>query len=333
MVSSDTKGRVKGSSITGMILLLLLVVAGLAFQFLPEPPEQHYEGVALEPGVFYASSRLPEPAGLKWLVSTTAGKIDLNSSPAPPLTRDARYVILVHGHEAPEQRVATYFADLAAHLAHTTDRRLVIYDWTSVDPNFDRALQRSESRKQARGLIALNSGVPGRDPAAQWPASSYRVDRMYASSSGAKGLSALIGVLSASGAKSIALAGHSMGCYVIAQTFLAYPDAAARVNEVIMLAPDVKGTLWDEPRLRSPKFAGTRFDIFYSPSDLVLRVLSTTMNFGSRLGATGASGALPLPANVDLHDATPLIPDGAEVHGWYKTAAGAQALDLAGLLK
>ena len=330
--------RMEQARATEVAATTVIFAAIIAFVFLvrlyPEPAETHYDGVRLDTDAIYVSSRLWDEGGLRWL-SQSDREVTLDIA-MPQLAPGARYVVLVHGHDAPENRLASYFHDIVRDTARLSGRKVIIYDWTSVDTNFDIALQRSESREAAWALNALSFNGPVRDPAVtagQWQAASYRLDQTYASASGAAGLAALLEALATTGAKDIELLGHSMGCRVIAETFRQYPTAATKVERVIMLAPDVSSALWDDPKLRASDLAKTKFEVFYSRHDDILRLLSTTANLEHRLGATGASGSLPLPANVILHDVSALTETASDVHGWYKTKAGADRLNLTALLR
>lgn len=265
--------------------------------FMPPP----YAGVALQPGVVYVSARRFETNGLETLAAN-GETIDL--APWSTQRLGARLkpsvTVLVHGYNAQEHKVATYFAELASYLQSAGDYRgtVVVFDWPALGVPLDElpTTQRVQLDMQMMGQ--------NRPTQAGYELAMYGLAQRQAQGIGARSFLALLDALSRGGARTINVVAHSMGCYLIAEALKLHPATASQIASMIWLAPDVDEDIVDEPWFHEA-IAHLRngLTVQYSQNDTVLTRLSRIANGTRRLGATGL-GAHALPPKMEFVDMT-----------------------------
>lgn len=267
--------------------------------FMPLP----YAGVALQPGVVYVSARRYETHGLEML-SANGNAIDLAGWSADGIGGLVKpnVTVLVHGYNAQEHKVATYFAGLASFLQSEGKYQgtIIVFDWPAVGTPFD------ELPTAQRVQLDMHMMGQNRPTQAGYELAMYRIDQSKAESIGAPSFLALIDALSKTGGRSrtIDVVAHSMGCYLVAEALKLRPGAAAQMSSMIWLAPDVDQAIVDEPWLRDA-VAGLQngLTVLYSMNDTVLTRLSRIANWSGRLGATGPGSHTP-PMKTEFVDMT-----------------------------
>lgn len=319
-------------------VVCLLGLAGLVVLYfiIPDPQEVYYQDVVLPDDVSFASSRIWDRSGLQWLVQS--GKhVSLEKQLPDRIASRHKFIVLVHGHEAPQSMIASYFTGLIDYYRSVAgdEHHVIVYDWTSVDPFYYRAIGKAESRDQASKLHALCAGSPtcASDIVGRWRLASYGVDRSYAELSGARGLAELLRLLKRDATIAVDIVGHSMGCLVIVEAMKNDPDVFSGVRNIILLAPDVSSDMFDDSALRAALSGVNSLQVFYSGNDHILRALSAVANWRYRLGSSGPTGELPLPANVMTRNVTDTFGTDALVHSRYVTREGAVLMELSNLLR
>jgi pimeloyl-ACP methyl ester carboxylesterase len=261
-----------------------------------------YEGVALQPGVVYVSARRFETSGLEALAANGEA-IDLMpwSAGQPP---DARLkpdiTVLVHGYNAQEHKVATYFATLASYLRSEDGYggTVLVFDWPALGVPLD------ELPTTQRVQLDMNMMGKNRPTQLGYELAMYGLDQRQAHGIGARSFLVLLDALSAGGARTINVVAHSMGCDLVAEALKLRPATASQVSSVIWLAPDVDEAVVDAPWFHD---AVARLQnglvVQYSQNDTVLTRLSRLANGTRRLGATGQGAHTP-PAKMSFVDMT-----------------------------
>ncbi|WP_072394987.1 alpha/beta fold hydrolase [Hyphomicrobium sp. CS1GBMeth3] len=267
--------------------------------YLKPPP---YAGVTLQPGVVYVSARRFETQGLERLAAN-GESVDLTPW-WPGDQRDTHLkpdvTVLVHGYNAQEHKVATYFTELAAHLQSEGgyDGTIVVFDWPALGTPLD------ELPTAQRVQLDMNMMGANRPSQASYELAMYGLDQRQAQGIGARSFLALLDLLSTSGAHTINVVAHSMGCYLVAEALKLRPGAATRIASMIWLAPDIDEAVTDAPWLRTAvDRLQNGLTVLYSRSDTVLTRLSRLANGTERLGATGAGTHTP-PSKMVFVDMT-----------------------------
>jgi pimeloyl-ACP methyl ester carboxylesterase len=339
MTTKDRHVEVLAATLAGIGAVIFfggLIVLPYYLRELFPPRDVYYQNVTLPDGISFASSRAWEKHGLQWLSQTT-NEVLLRKEPPEVINSHKKFIIFIHGHEAPQPTVATYFEGLIDYYKslRREEHHIIVYDWISVDPYIERAKQNQESYREAYDLYSICAGRTATcdaDVLGQWRAASYRLDRNHAQSSGALGLVALLRIVKRDPNTAITIIGHSMGCVVIAEAMKRHPDIFSTVRNVIMLAPDVASNIFDDEIFGAAVSGIGGLHIFFSNNDNVLRVLSAGANLSGRLGALGPTGKLPLPSIVQQHDLTDIFGVNTNVHSRYLTREGASLMGLGSIL-
>lgn len=277
-------------------LLVTIAYVQVAY-FAPEP----YAGVKLQQGVQYASARRFETHGLEAL--TAAGdKVEAKAWVAPSLDRGARSAatILIHGYNAQDGKVATYFADLAATLRDNPDRSgpLIVFDWPAIAVPFDELPTSDRVRRDMYSYTKNTWSQPA------YEFNAYKIDQRKAESVGATAFVALLASLTERPDTTVHVVAHSMGCYLLARAMQQQTAAFSRVGAMVWLAPDVDATVVDEPWFRQA-VSELRIGLFvhYSRNDTTLALLSRAANGVARLGEIGRNaggGTIAKLAYIDM---------------------------------
>jgi esterase/lipase superfamily enzyme len=272
-----------------------LAAVGFVYEryVLPTP----YAGVTLQQGIRYVSARRFEQNGLEDLI-VNGSRITLEKwTPDSIAASGAQTVtIFVHGYNAREAKVATYFSGLLSELQERRPRGhpLIVFDWPSIAIPLDELPASQRVRIEAMG-----------SPAAQLPyeASMYAADRRQADSVGRPALLKLLESLQAFPATvRINIVAHSMGCHVVASAMLARPAAFARVSKVIWLAPDVDQAIVAQKTFLAALPVGMRLSVLHASTDTLLGSLSALANGTPRLGASGPPLGWAPPGNIEFID-------------------------------
>lgn len=269
--------------------------------FTPPP----YAGVTLEPDVSYVSARRFETHGLETLtvngktidlVPWTADRLDTSLGPT--------VTVLVHGYNAQEHKVASYFAELTSYLRSNGpyEGAIVVFDWPAAGTPLDEL--------PAAQRIQLDMQNPASQPG--YELAMYGADQQRAADTGARSFLSLIDGLSTAPARTIVVIGHSMGCYVLAEAMKRAPSITSRIASMVWLAPDVDQAILDQPwfHTAADRMKGG-LHVYFSRNDTVLKRLSRFANGTPRLGATGAGATRKPPGNVELIDMTADLPGNA----------------------
>ena len=278
--------------------------------FTPKP----YAGVKLQDGVVYVSARRFETHGLEAL--TAAGDaVEAKAWVAPAGARDARSTatVLIHGYNAQEGKVATYFADLAVSLRNDANGSgpVIVFDWPAIAVPHDELPTSDRIRRDMYSFTKNTWSQPAYD------FSMYKFDQRKAESVGATALVALLASLTERPGTTVHVIAHSLGCYLLARAMQQQPAAFSQVGSMIWLAPDVDATAIDEPWFRHVLGKlGTGLFVHYSRNDTTLAVLSRAANGVPRLGAVGRNTSGDPVPKLEFFDLT--VDLGTDhVHGGY----------------
>ena len=299
----------------------LAAVMGVAWVaqtfFAPKP----YDGARLQAGVTYVSSRQFETAGLQSL-SDDGRRITLSAWDAVARqSLQPRVVVLVHGYNAREEKVGTYFADFVTGLREHArfGGSFLVFDWPSLAVPFDELPTSTRLQYEMRRPQGANQ------PA--YELTVYGIDRRQALTVGAPSFAALLDDLAAAKVTRIDVVAHSMGCLVVAAAMQKDPGLLARVHSLVWLAPDVDAAAVAEPWFRAA-VASLKggLAVLHSRNDRLLALHARFANGASRLGAGGPPDGAAVPPRVTFSDLTEQL--GKEnVHGAYLARTG-PALDL-----
>jgi esterase/lipase superfamily enzyme len=285
--------------VLGFGLVACALFMGLAYLYISvfQPPP--YAGVKLQQGVVYISARRFETHGLEVLTE------DADAITAKPIaeglsaTRLASNVtVLVHGYNAQEHKVATYFADLVDGLK-SDNASIVVFDWPAAGVPFD------ELPASQRVQLDMRMMGQNRPSQASYELAMYSLDQGTAKGVAATAFLQLVGTLARSGAQRLNVIGHSMGCLVIAEAMRRQPELFSSISAMVWLAPDVDEAVLGEPWFRNAvQKLGRGLSVHFSRNDTILSRLSKVANLSSRLGATGGRSTHDPPPNVTLVDMT-----------------------------
>ncbi len=288
-----------------------------------------YAGVNLQDGVIYVSARRYETHGLEVLAENGA-TIDLR--PWNSVTDGGRLkpgvTVLVHGYNAQEHKVATYFADLVSQVqsdAHS-EGSLIVFDWPARGVPFD------ELPASLRIRLEMQMGDRASPGQLSFDFNMYKGDQRTAETAGAQSFLALLAALSQAGDRTVHVVAHSMGCYLLTHALKQKPEAFSRVSDLVWLAPDVDEAVVTEPWFRHAiDGLGRGLVVHFSNNDSLLARVSRVANLSRRLGATGAASIGVSHGKIALIDMTGEL--GTEgVHGGYLKRGSASAQMIAKLI-
>ncbi len=296
------------------VVLPCALLTAIAYVYVAYFAPKPYAGVKLQDGVMYVSARRFETHGLEAL---TAGgnAVETKAWVAPAVAREtpSTVTILIHGYNAQEGKVATYFADLTVSLRNDASRSgpLIVFDWPAIAVPHDELPTSDRIRRDMYSYTKNTWSQPA------YEFNMYRIDQRMAESVGATALVALLASLTERPGTTVQILAHSMGCYLLARAMQQQPAAFSRVGSMIWLAPDVDATVVDEPWFRQTLGKlGTGLFVHYSHNDTTLAVLSRAANGIPRLGAMGRNaGGDPIPKLEFLDMTVALGTD--DVHGGY----------------
>lgn len=290
--------------------LALAIFAGYLAEryYVPRP----YDGATLDRNTVYISARRFETHGLERIASSGTGNA---LSPwrvnGDAIGLDGPVIVLVHGYNAQEHKVASYFAGMTRYLRDEGRFRgtLVVFDWPARGVPFD------ELPTAQRVQLEMMSG--NRPTWLGYEGAMYSVDQNNARTVGARSFLALLETLRTINGAPIVLVGHSMGCYVLAHALQTDAAAFSRVARMIWLAPDVDtgiiGEAWFKTALTRHN---VRLEVHFSRNDVVLSRASRAANLASRLGHTGPPAGTPEQPSLQFVDMTEDL-QGSSVHGAY----------------
>lgn len=294
----------------GFGLIGCLVFTGIAYLYIAYLAPPPYAGIMLQKDIVYVSARRFEANGLE-ILAQQGDTVTLK-----PLTeawrtfRPATVTIFVHGYNAQEHKVATYFAKLAADLRETEQYKgsIIVFDWPAMSVPFDEL--------PATQRIQLELMAKDRPYQVGYELSMYFADKATAENTGALSFLALIDALSEAGVKSVDVVAHSMGCQLILHAMQRRAEAFSRIGYMAWLAPDVdQGVISDARFRKAVENLGNGLSVHYSANDSVLTRISRLANLSSRLGATGP-GQGQVPQKMQFVDMTATL--GTEnVHAGY----------------
>lgn len=290
-------------------LLMTIAYVQVAY-FAPEP----YAGVKLQQGVQYVSARRFETHGLEAL-NAVGDKVEAKTWVAPSIDRGARSAatILIHGYNAQDAKVATYFVDFAAALRDNPDRSgpLIVFDWPAVAVPHDELPTSDRVRRDMYGYTKNTWSQPA------YELNMYKIDQRQAESVGATAFVALLASLTERPDMTVHVIAHSMGCYVLARAMQQQPAAFSRVGAMVWLAPDVDATVVGELWFRDV-VGQLRTGLFvqYPRNDATLALLSRLANGISRLGEIGRNAGGATIPKLEYIDMTAEL-GSDDVHGGY----------------
>ena len=323
--------------------MLGVFVGGLFFVISWQSPEPHvpYKGVTLPNGVHIVTSRSwfrlsyftsetydafqRQPVALKWL---KAGANSINLEPAAPALGSEPMLILIHGYNAPESKVGSYFAGALDLLRSAVGpgTTIIIYDWPSTARHWEEL-----THQERRAQIDPGGGprpMPNSMAPINWESRAYRDDMHAARGHGADGLAALLALLSWNVPKSITIIAHSMGALVTLEALRRPAGATLSIDNIVLLAPDLPADALVDPQNAPVLRRVRRMHVMHSRNDDALWY-SQIANKNPRLGRDGHRGNHPPPPHVTMHDVTDRLGDGIAVHGRYLERDGASVIGLA----
>jgi len=294
MPDDDTSAREWALDFFIFIVLPCALLTAVAYVYMAYFTPRPYAGVKLQDGVLYVSARRFETHGLEALIASDTA-VEVHAWSAPTVIRDATstVTILIHGYNAQESKVATYFADLTLSLRNDATRSgpLIVFDWPAIAVPFDEQPTADRIRQDMYSYTKNTWSQPA------YEFNMYGIDRRKAESVGATAFIALLASLTERPGITVQVIAHSMGCYLLARAMQQQPAVFSRIGSMIWLAPDVDATVVDEPWFRHVvDKLGTGLFVHYSRNDTTLALLAHAANGVPRLGAVGrdASGA-PIP--------------------------------------
>jgi esterase/lipase superfamily enzyme len=314
MPDDDLSARSLARDFMLFIALPCALLTAIAYVYVGYFAPKPYPGVTLQDGVVYVSARRFETHGLEAL---TAGirEVEAKAWVAPVVSRDtgSTVTILIHGYNAQERKVATYFADLAMSLQNDATRSgpLIVFDWQAIAVPFDELPTADRIRRDTYSFTKNSWSQPAYD------FNMYKIDQRKAESVGATAFVALLASLTERHSTTVQVIAHSMGCYLLARAMQQQPAAFSRIGSMIWLAPDVDATVVDEPWFR--QVLGTlRTGLFvhFSRNDTTLSLLSRAANGIPRLGAIGRSAGGDRISKLEFFDMTVALGTD-DVHGGY----------------
>lgn len=330
-------------AVLGIAVYLGILFGGVAtiIYLTTPPPHAPYAGVLLPTDLHVVTSRSwyrpslfnletyntfrGRPVALKWLTSGPSG---INLTPEAPPLGSGPALVLIHGYNAPESKVSSYFSEVLALLRSEIGSScpIIVYDWPSTARHWEEL-----TAEERRALI--DPGGAPRGMRNSWApigheAQAYRADQDHARRHGADGLVELLRLLTRDGPRPIMILAHSMGALVTVEALRRMlPDGPA-IEIIVLLAPDLSADELgsrDFPQMFSRV---SHMHVMYSRQDKALWY-SEFVNKSKRLGRDGHRTNVPLPARVTVHDVTDRLGDeSVAVHGRYLERDGAEAIGL-----
>lgn len=283
------------------IVLPCALLATIAYVYMAYFTPKPYAGVKLQDGVMYVSARRFETHGLEALIAGDTA-VEAHAWSALTVTRGtpSTVTVLIHGYNAQEGKVATYFADLTMSLRDDANRSgpVVVFDWPAIAVPFDEQPTADRIRQDMYSYTKNTWSQPA------YEFNMYRIDRSKAETVGATAFVALLASLTERPGTTVQVIAHSMGCYLLARAMQQQPAAFAQVGSIVWLGPDVDATVVDEPWFRQV-LGKLRTGLFvhYSRNDTTLALLARAANGVPRLGAVGrdaSSGPIPKLEFIDM---------------------------------
>ncbi|MCC7252217.1 alpha/beta fold hydrolase [Hyphomicrobium sp.] len=300
MQDEDTSLRsIAGFVVMFGVLPCALFLAGVYLYILYFRPLP-YAGVELQPNIVYVSARRFETHGLERL-SANGTSIDLAPLTARSLGEHLKptVTVLVHGYNAQEHKVATYFAGLTSYLLADGkyDGSIVVFDWPALGVPLDELP--TAQRVQFEMMAKNRPYQPG------YELGMYGIDQRRAADVGARSFLDLLKALTTTENRTINVIGHSMGCYLLAEALKRDPETSSEIAIMNWLAPDIDEAVVEEPWLHTAvgRLRGG-IHVYYSRHDTVLTRHSRIANGTARLGATGAGTAHKPPDGMEFVDMT-----------------------------
>jgi esterase/lipase superfamily enzyme len=294
MPDDDMSARSMARDFLLFIVLPCALLTAIAYVYMAYFAPKPYAGVKLQDGVVYVSARRFETHGLEALTAS-GDAVEATAWTAPAVARGtpSTATVLIHGYNAQDGKVATYFAALATSLRNNADRSgpLIVFDWPATAVPFDELPTSDRIRRDMYSYTKNTWSQPA------YEFNMYRIDQRKAESIGATAIVALLVSLTERPDTTVHVVAHSMGCYLLARAMQQQPAAFSPVGSMIWLAPDVDATVVDEPWFRQA-IGQLRTGLFvhYSRNDTTLTLLSRAANGVPRLGAVGRNaGGSPVP--------------------------------------
>ncbi|MDX2156689.1 MAG: alpha/beta fold hydrolase [Hyphomicrobiaceae bacterium] len=316
----------------------LVVAAWMAWPVQKEP----YRGVTLPHDVHIVTSRswfrvslfsletfdafMRRPVELKWLVRGGSGIVLDRNRPA---LQPGRAIVLIHGYNAPESKVGSYFGHITGMLRATfgPDAALIVYDWPSTARHWEELTPGERQVVLDPGGDTLRRRASPTTPI-DYEARAYASDKEAALGHGADGLVRLLRELTVRESRRVTVVAHSMGGLVMLEALKRLSDDVPPIDRIVMLAPDLPADVLGGQGLARALRRVRSLVVLHSRVDEALKI-SRVANLGPRLGLDGYLGKEPLPANVIMKDVTAELGTGAGIHGRYLEPAGALAIGLA----
>lgn len=301
MPDDDTSAREWALDFFIFIVLPCALLTAIAYVYMAYFTPKPYAGVKLQDGVVYVSARRFETHGLEALIAGDTA-VEARAWNAPTDIRDApsTVTILIHGYNAQDGKVATYFADLTLSLRNDATRSgpLIVFDWPAIAVPFDEQPTADRIRQDMYSYTKNTWSQPA------YEFNMYLIDQRKAKTVGATAFVALLASLTERPGTTVQVIAHSMGCYLLARAMQQQPAAFSQVGSIVWLAPDVDATVVDEPWFREV-LGKLRTGLFvhYSRNDTTLAWLARAANGVPRLGAVGRDAGPPIP-KLDFIDMT-----------------------------
>jgi pimeloyl-ACP methyl ester carboxylesterase len=307
----EIKGHLIFLPIFGALVILPMMIIVLVINYVF--PQQYYSGVMLNKAVTYVSAGRADTT-LKWLAQE-GGQVRLSDGPTNTewLQSSRDVTILVHGYNALESEITSYFEDTIAYLQQGSEARtFVVFDWPS---GFSMV-----SRGGLWWVIADLFDSFGFETLVHEP-TSYIKARSLAQGVGAEGFSDLLNFVQKHDAGPVTIVAHSMGSHLVIEALRQHPELAKKVGSLVLLAPAVGDDVFEESDVAAAIANIPKVDVYYSREDEVLKLLS------GMLGSTGARDIQKAPKNVIFHDVTKLLGT-SDVHSRYLSTEGLRAISL-----
>ncbi|MGD9668962.1 MAG: alpha/beta fold hydrolase [Hyphomicrobiaceae bacterium] len=310
------------------ILPAILLGAGAYLYFEAYAPRP-YAGVKLQENVVYVSARRFEEKGLQLLRQEADGASFLDWTPVADALPVAESVtILVHGYNAQDHKVATYFSDFIDTLREQSGAKgtFIVFDWPAVGIPMD------ELPTTQRMQMDVRMGLSNRNSQPAYELTMYGIDQRRAETVGAQSLLALLSSL-ANHQRRITLVGHSMGCYLLQSAVMQSPGAFREVGAMYWLAADVDVDILQNSNFRTAiDGLGAGLFIHYSAHDAILTGPSRIANLSHRIGAVGSGSYQIDSAKLNFLNLTDALGT-VNVHGGYLRRNSESARIIAATLK